>query len=159
MTKTNKSVFSFLRMLTTWHCPHSLATRHAAECHAAIHRHLLSASSQQQTCSRGYASAAHAGTDKHILPLEWKTGNYVFYPMAPFLMKLDDLHTTTRNFYHICCVIAQCQSVHWLGAEGLQDAKSCRGTCVVTSSSMWPIATDAQLWHGRSIHTDAWREA
>jgi len=24
--------------------------------------------------------------DRHILPLEQKTGNYVFYPMAPFLM-------------------------------------------------------------------------
>ena len=37
-------------------------------------------------------------------------------------------------------------------AEGPRDAKSCRGTRVETSSSMRPIATDAQLWGGQSIH-------
>ena len=40
----------------------------------------------------------------------------------------------------------------WLGAEGQRDAKSCRGTRVATSSPMRPIATDAQLQRGRSIH-------
>ena len=40
----------------------------------------------------------------------------------------------------------------WLWAEGPRDATSCRGTRITTSSSVRPIATDAQQWRGRSIH-------
>jgi len=39
----------------------------------------------------------------------------------------------------------------WLGAEAPRDAKLCRGMCVTTLSSMRPN-TDAQKWHGLSIH-------
>jgi len=39
----NKSVFSFLRTLTTWHYPYSSAARRAAVRRAAIDRYLLPA--------------------------------------------------------------------------------------------------------------------
>ena len=47
----NKSMFNYLRTLTTWHCPHSPAAI------AAIDRYLLPAGHMQhQTCSRGFAA-------------------------------------------------------------------------------------------------------
>jgi len=54
----NKSVFSFLRTLTMWHCLHLPAARRAAVRRAAINRYLLSAGPaaanlQQRVCCCG----------------------------------------------------------------------------------------------------------
>ena len=80
---TNKSVFSFLRQLTTWHCPHSPATRRAAVHHAtaAPGSHcnqwiICPLGPQQQTCNSGVQmgqtySVTHGQTDAlqlHIDP-------------------------------------------------------------------------------------------
>jgi len=60
----NKSVFGYLRTLTTWHCPHSPATA------AAIDRYLLpnghTAVHLQRVCCRGpMLGQTDRLTDKH----------------------------------------------------------------------------------------------
>jgi len=77
------------------------------------------------------------------------------------LVTLDDPHTnipnsfTVRRYtiarYILCYGPVLVRPSVWLGAERPHNAKSCRGTHVATSSSMRPIATDVQLWHGQSI--------
>jgi len=77
------------------------------------------------------------------------------------LVTLDDPHTnipnsfTVRHYtiarYILCYGPVLVRPSVWLGAERPHNAKSCRGTHVATSSSMRPIATDMQLWHGQSI--------
>jgi len=101
--------------------------------------------------------------DRHILLLERKTQNYVFYQMASLLMTLDDRHTNVPIFLLRDAMLAWYRPILcygpvfvrpsvWLVAVGPCNAKSCRRTRVAMSSSPWPIATDAQLWRGRSIH-------
>ena len=55
---TNKSVFSYLRALTTWHCPHSLAAAAAADRRPCSNRSISTfpPGLQQQTCSSGFAA-------------------------------------------------------------------------------------------------------
>jgi len=98
--------------------------------------------------------------DRHILTWNKKTGNCVFYPVAPFLITLDDPHTNIPYFLSRDAMLARYilgdgpvlvrPSVR-LGAEGPRDAKSWRGTRVATSY-MRLIATAAQQWRGRCIH-------
>ena len=89
----------------------------------------------------------------HILLLERKK-NYVFYRMASLLMTSDDRHTNVPIFLLRDAILARYRPILcygpvfvrpsvWLVAEGPCNAKSCRRTHVVMSSSPWPIATDA----------------
>jgi len=56
---TNKSVFSFIRTLTTWHCPHSLAARRDAVRRAAIDLYFLPVGLQQQILLCGRQTDGH----------------------------------------------------------------------------------------------------
>ena len=61
----NKSVFSFIRQLTTWHCPHLAAAVHRSAGRAVINRYLLAsrptvANPQQR---RAAAGCRDRGTD------------------------------------------------------------------------------------------------
>jgi len=69
--------------------------------------------------------------------------------MAPSLTTLGDPHKYTKflpldamlAWYRLRYGPVFLRSFVCLGAEGPRGAKSCRGTCVETSSSMQPIAT------------------
>jgi len=70
----NKSVFSKLRQLTTWNCPHSSALQLSAG-RAAIHRYLLPAG---PTAATGLLLLVHAGTDRwtDTIPLHRPCSSY-----------------------------------------------------------------------------------
>ena len=76
--------------------------------------------------------------------------NDVGWPMHKYTKFLP--HDSVLAQYILCYGSSFVHPSIWVYAEGPRDAKSCRGICVVTSSSTRPIATDAQQWHGLSIH-------
>jgi len=106
----NKSAFSFLRTLTTWHCPYSPAARRC--CRAAIDRYLPPAEPTAANVMQDVDSYSASSPNEPLVPPK-ETYSSGFATACPYWDRQTDRQTDghrTVTQTPLCILCGRCQS-------------------------------------------------